>query len=551
VVHTRKPAAAETELRSAIEQFWADEGNIERVYVVRYSETRRKRLGDFYSRTLAELRKKNFASLESDGQVDYVLLRNYCERHISDLGNEGKDEAKYSALIPFAKEITSLEESRRRMEPVDSEKAANALNTLAKEIKELTPKIGDKIKGSKFEGNQAALATKSLRDTLKHWFGYFNGYDPLFTWWCGEPYKVVDKELETYAGVLKEKIVGVKADDENAIVGNPIGREALIDALKYEMIPYTPEELLKIADEEYAWCLAEMKKASKALGYGEDWKKALEHVKGLHVEPGKQPEMIRELALEAIKYVKDNDLVTVPPLAEESWRMDMMSPERQLVSPFFLGGETILVSYPTNTMAHDAKMMSMRGNNRYFSRATVQHELIPGHHLQGFMMDRYKPYRRGFNTPFWIEGWALYWEMFLWGQGFARTPEEKIGMLFWRMHRCVRIQFSLNFHMGKLTPEQCVDMLVDKVGHERANAEGEVRRSFNGSYAPLYQAAYMLGGLQIRAMHHELVDSGKMTNRGFHDAILHENIMPIEMVRAILTHEKLTPDYASHWRFRG
>jgi hypothetical protein len=73
--------------------------------------------------------------------------------------------------------------------------------------------------------------------------------------------------------------------------------------------------------------------------------------------------------------------------------MEMMSPERQLVSPFFLGGEVILVSYPTNTMSHEAKMMSMRGNNPHFSRATVHHELIPGHHLQGFMTARYKIYR--------------------------------------------------------------------------------------------------------------------------------------------------------------
>lgn len=540
----------ESELRGRIEQFWSDEGNLRRVYVVRHSPTRRQRMTEFYGDALRDLKKEKFGSLGEDGQVDYVLLRNYLEHEVSDLANEAKDEAKYAALLPFAKEITDLEETRRRMEPVDPEKCAVALNALSKELKELNGKIGDKLKASKFEANQAAQAVKDLRDTLRTWFNFYNGYDPLFTWWCGEPYKAADKSLETVFGTIKEKLVGVKPDDENAIVGNPIGREALIDALKYEMIPYTPEELLKIADEEYAWCLAEAKKASQAMGFGDDWKKALEHVKDLHVEPGQQPAMIRELALEAIKFLKDRDLVTVPKLAEESWRMDMMSPERQLVSPFFLGGETILVSYPTNTMAHDAKMMSMRGNNRYFSRATVQHELIPGHHLQGFMLSRFKPYRRGFGTPFWIEGWALYWEMLLWDLGFPKTPEEKLGMLFWRMHRCVRIEFSLNFHLGKLTPEQCIDMLVDKVGHERANAEGEVRRSFNGSYPPLYQAAYMLGGLQFRALHKSLVGSGKMSNRDFHDAILKENNMPVEMVRAILTKQKLTPDFVSAWRFR-
>jgi uncharacterized protein (DUF885 family) len=549
-----KPAPsgkAELELRSSIEQFWADEGNLQRVYVVRHSVTRRKRMTDFYKQALKTLRTNDFAALSPTAEADYVLMRNYLEREISDLDNEEKDEAKYVKLIPFAKQITDLEEARRRMEPIDGEKSANLLNALAKQVKALTPTIGDKLKATKFEANQGAQAVKRLRDTLKSWFNFYNGYDPLFTWWCAEPFKAADKELETYTGAIKEKLVGVKPDDENAIVGNPIGREALLDSLKYEMIPYTPEEILKIADEEYAWCLAEAKKASNAMGFGDDWKKALEKVKQLHVQPGEQPKLIRELALEAIKFVKDHNLVTVPPLAEESWRMDMMSPERQLVSPFFLGGETILVSYPTNTMAHEAKLMSMRGNNRYFSRATVQHELIPGHHLQGFMQDRYLPYRQGFGTPFWTEGWALYWEMLLWDKGFARTPEEKIGMLFWRMHRCVRIQFSIQFHLGKLTPEQCIDMLVDRVGHEKANAEGEVRRSFNGSYPPLYQAAYMLGGLQFRALHRELVESKKMSERDFHDAILHQNNMPVEMVRAILSKEKLTADYASHWRFRG
>ena len=94
------------------------------------------------------------------------------------------------------------------------------------------------------------------------------------------------------------------------------------------MIPYTPEEIIAIGEKEMAWCENEMKKASRELGYGDDWHKALEYVKNRYVEPGKQPEMIRELAFEAIKFVEDNNLVTVPELARESWRMEMMTPER-------------------------------------------------------------------------------------------------------------------------------------------------------------------------------------------------------------------------------
>jgi uncharacterized protein (DUF885 family) len=121
--------------------------------------------------------------------------------------------------------------------------------------------------------------------------------------------------------------------------------------------------------------------------------------------------------------------------------------------------------------------------------------------------------------------------------------------LFWRMHRCARIIFSLNYHLGKWTPKQCIDFLVDRVGHERANAEGEVRRSFAGGYSPLYQIAYMIGGLQLYSLKKELVDTKKMTYRQYHDAIFRENAMPIEMLRAILTNQHLTKDFKTTWRF--
>ena len=154
-----------------------------------------------------------------------------------------------------------------------------------------------------------------------------------------------------------------------------------------------------------------------------------------------------------------------------------------------------------------------------------------------------------FSTPFWSEGWSLYWEMFLWDHGFQATPEDRIGALFWRMHRSARIIFSLNFHLGKMTPEQAVQFLVDTVDFERANAEGEVRRSFNGSYPPLYQIGYMIGGLQLRALHHELVDSGKMTDRQFHDAVLQGGPMPIAMVRARLEKLTIPRDGLPPWKF--
>lgn len=169
--------------------------------------------------------------------------------------------------------------------------------------------------------------------------------------------------------------------------------------------------------------------------------------------------------------------------------------------------------------------------------------------MQGWHLSRFQPHRQLFSTPFWIEGWALWWEFQLWDLGFPRSPEERGGMLFWRSHRCARILFSLNFHLGRWTPEQCIDFLVERVGHDRHTATGEVRRSFNGSYSPLYQVAYMMGAIQLRALHAELVKSGRMEVKEFHDRILRGGPIPIELVRANLTATALPQDHRASWRF--
>lgn len=603
-----------SEMRLAIERYVTDRGSVMRSYPVELSAARLARMKQFYNDWLALIAKMNFDAMSQDGKVDYLLFKFHLEHEAQQIDLRSKALAETASLIPFSQPIVELSESRRRMETLDPAKAAVKLDALNRQIDAARKALEASVRSNpgslkRTVANRAASEVNSLRGAMRQWFTFYNSYDPLFTWWADEPYKAVDQSLTAYATFLNDRVVpgrpggaptmansganagpgggggrgqgggggggggfggggegfgggqrgqfgggggpAARAGDASDIVGDPIGREGLMVELASEMIPYTPEELIALGYKELDWCENELKKASRELGFGDDWHKALEAVKNKYVDPGKQPDLIRDLANEATDYVEKNKLVTVPPLAKESWRMEMMPPERQLVNPFFTGGETISVSYPVNTMSHEQKMMTMRGNNPHFSRATVHHELIPGHHLQGYMAARYKPYRSVFSTPFSTEGWALYWELLLWDRGFPKTPEDKIGFLFWRAHRCARIVFSLSFHMEKMTPQECIDLLVTRVGHERENAIGEVRRSFAGSYGPLYQAAYLLGGLQLYSLHKELVNSGKMTDLAFHDAILRENRIPAEMVRAVLTKQKLTRDFKSSWRFYG
>lgn len=531
-----------------IQQYQADLGSLSRFYNIEFSPNRAKRFDAFYSESLQNLDKVDFDKLDQSGKVDFILFRNHLNRNRSRLEYSQKQVEEASVLLPYASEVIGLSEARQQMKRVDGRESAAMMTKIVEEIAEQRKKL-EGGKTDHFVAYRAARISERLDDILSEWFSFYNHYDPQFGWWVAEPYKIALKAMKDYSAFLREKIAGIAPGDTNPIVGDPIGREALLKDLEYEMIPYSPEELIAMGEKEFKWCEAEMIKASTELGYGKDWKKALEHVKTQFVEPGKQPQLIRDLALEAIEFVESRDLVTVPQLAKDTWRMQMMSRDRQRVNPFFLGGESIIVSFPTDEMEHQEKLMSLRANNIHFARATVHHELIPGHHLQGFYESRYNTHRDLFNTPFWVEGWALYWEFLLWDMNFAKSPENRIGMLFWRMHRCARIIFSLSFHLKKMTAQECIDMLVDKVGHEKSTAEGEVRRSFGGDYPPLYQLAYMIGAFQVWQLRQELVETKKMTDKQFHDAILKENCIPIEMVRALLTNQKLTKDSKSNWKF--
>jgi hypothetical protein len=485
-----------------------------------------------------------------NGKVDYILFKRNLSNELYNLQQEQKVYEQVKKLFPFEDKIYELDKTRRRGLNVKGHEVAKDMESIRKDISKAVKDFSKSDSLDKRLSQFCYTSAVGLKDILKNYFSFYNGYDPLFTWWVPKTYHETDSLLHTYAELLKSrrKVKKMQKDDGTGIVGNPIGREELIRQLQTEFIPYTPEELIEIANKEFAWCDAELLKASAEMGFGTNWKAAQEKVKQSFVEPGNQPEAMLDLYNQSVEFLKKNDLLTIPPIAEETWRMYMMSPEAQRVNPFFLGGESLIISYPTNTMSYEEKMMSMRGNNPHFSRATIHHELIAGHHLQGFMTSRHKAYRH-FDTPFWVEGNSLYWEMLLWDLNFARSAEDRIGMLFWRMHRCARIIFSLSYHLEKWTPQQCIDFLVDRVGHERANAEGEVRRSFVGGYSPLYQIAYMLGGLQFMALKKELVDSKLMTYKAYHDAILRENAMPLELLRALLTNQALTRDFKTQWRF--
>ena len=82
--------------------------------------------------------------------------------------------------------------------------------------------------------------------------------------------------------------------------------------LGFEFIPYSPQELIALAEREFAWCEDQMKAAAREMKLGDDWKAALARTKLRFVKPGEQEKIVRAEGKLPIDFLKSRNLLTVP-----------------------------------------------------------------------------------------------------------------------------------------------------------------------------------------------------------------------------------------------
>ena len=182
-------------------------------------------------------------------------------------------------------------QQRRRGDQLNGEQIAKAFTDLKKEVQSVQKELEKQPKFQEKISKRALAAAQDYRKAINELFSFYNGFDPQFSWWTSAPHTELDTAFSQYVKFLKTWKASGK-DDGSGIIGNPIGKDEIIKSLQSEFISYTPEELIDVANKEFAWCEKEMLKASQEMGFGSDWKKALEKVKDDHVEPGKQPELV-------------------------------------------------------------------------------------------------------------------------------------------------------------------------------------------------------------------------------------------------------------------
>jgi hypothetical protein len=143
--------------------------------------------------------------------VDYILFRNYLQRERDQIARDAQQMTEMAPLIPFANSLIALEEDRRRMIPIDPQKTAATLTSVVKAIEVARrSNSGADVKVKSTVANRAAIGLVGIRNTLRDWYNFYSGYDPVFTWWVSQPYRDVDQAIDTYARFVRERLAGIR-----------------------------------------------------------------------------------------------------------------------------------------------------------------------------------------------------------------------------------------------------------------------------------------------------------------------------------------------------
>jgi uncharacterized protein (DUF885 family) len=134
-----------------------------------------------------------------------------------------------------------------------------------------------------------------------------------------------------------------------------------------------------------------------------------------------------------------------------------------------------------------------------------------------------------FLSTLFIEGWAFYCEELMEQLGYIDQPIQRLGRLNDQLWRAARIILDVSLHTGKMTVEEAVDFLVDRVGLERTNALAEVRRY---TLSPTQPMSYLIGKLEIL----KIIDEYKKRHpraspKEVHDAVLSCGSLPPRLMR--------------------
>ncbi|MEM9014807.1 MAG: DUF885 domain-containing protein [Pseudomonadota bacterium] len=182
--------------------------------------------------------------------------------------------------------------------------------------------------------------------------------------------------------------------------------------------------------------------------------------------------------------------------------------------------------YWVNTYALDKRPL-------YALPSLSLHEAVPGHHFQIALakeIENVPAFRKQYYPHAFGEGWALYTEKLGVEMGVYENPYDHFGRLSYEMWRACRLVIDTGIHAKGWTRQEALDYLASNTALSLHNVRTEIDRYIAW---PGQALAYKMGELtiwELRAKAEEELGD-KFDIRRFHDAVLVEGGLPLEMLR--------------------
>lgn len=217
-------------IQTTIQTFAADLADIQSFLSISFSPTRAAQVKEFFTSALASLHNTfEFDRLQQDDQVDYLLLQS----HIKRLLQQGKAAAKkyqqardlglFGAWVDVCIHFV---ETRHDVGRQSGKEIATAFQNAGQGIDELINLlVSDGILGGdkeRFIVFWTIARFEELHEALAEAVGFYQGYDPVITWWIEIPWQTLSVKLTNLIAALKKKTGVDGSSSADDIVGSTL-----------------------------------------------------------------------------------------------------------------------------------------------------------------------------------------------------------------------------------------------------------------------------------------------------------------------------------------
>jgi uncharacterized protein (DUF885 family) len=211
----------------------------------------------------------------------------------------------------------------------------------------------------------------------------------------------------------------------------------------------------------------------------------------------------------------------------------------QSVDAFGTGLEGKLVLTPIEDwMTAKQRDDRLRSHHTAWIPIIAVHEAYPGHHVDGlFRQKNPRLLRKVVRESIMSEGWGLFTEEMMFEQGFLQGDDVRLTQLRNRLWRAARVILDVSLHTGRMSFDDAVTFLSDKVRFDRYAASLDV-----GMYVerPTYVLGYLIGMQEIAQIRADYIKQyGEPTPPSeFYDRLLSVGSIPPALVRESLFAQK-------------